>query len=103
MSVENDFKIKRGAGFTRIATKDGGPGEVTVEHIDGGWGGEDGGVSLALDFAPHLNGDKRGQYKAVYLTPREARQIAVAMLTVAELPACALADKPALVSGKGEG
>ena len=49
--MENDFKDTRGSsgGFTRIETINGCPGEVTVEHIEGGWAGENGGERCDCD------------------------------------------------------
>ena len=68
-----------------IPTKDGGPGQVTVEHSPEYSRGR---VRMAIDL---------GDYLAVYLTPTEARRVALALLAVAEKQAIDSVDYDGMV------
>jgi hypothetical protein len=65
-----------------IATQDGGPGEITVEHApEYPWGR----IRMAIDLSPWRNSKRLvGDYLAVYLTPKEARRVASALQAVTE-------------------
>jgi hypothetical protein len=63
-----------------IPTRDGGPGQVTVEHSPEYSRGR---VRMVIDLCPGREPDHYGDYLAVYLTPTEARKVAAALLAVA--------------------
>ena len=69
---------------TKIVVWDGPYAQVIVETLPDGWHDDQVGVRLAIDFRPQEQ-DKRGDYKAVYMTRKEARQTAIAILQCAEI------------------